>query len=56
MEQYAKIDNRIKVIYKENAGVNSARLEGVKVASGEYIGFVDGDDYVETEMFEILII
>lgn len=52
---YAEKDNRIKVIHKENGGVSSARFEGVKVAIGEYIGFVDGDDMIEPDMYSILI-
>lgn len=48
-------DNRIKVIHKKNEGVSVARLTGMKKASGEYIGFVDGDDIVENDMFEFLM-
>ena len=53
-DRYAKQDNRIRVVHKENGGLVSARKAGVKVAQGKYIGFVDGDDWVEKEMFEIL--
>ena len=53
--QYAAKDTRIKPVYKENGGVTSARLRGVAEASGEWIGFVDGDDYVEPQMFERLL-
>lgn len=48
-------DNRIISINKENEGVTSARLEGVKAATGEFIGFVDGDDEIETDMYELLL-
>ena len=47
-------DNRVKVIHKENGGLSSARNAGLKVATGDYIGFVDSDDYVHPEMFEKL--
>ncbi|MDY5986521.1 MAG: glycosyltransferase [Lachnoclostridium sp.] len=50
----AEKDNRIIPINKENGGVTSARLAGVQKASGEYIGFVDGDDEIEKDMYEIL--
>ena len=55
MDDYASRDNRIKVLHKENGGVTSARLCGVAEASGDWIGFVDGDDYVEPEMFARLL-
>ena len=48
-------DDRIKVFHKENGGVTSARLRGVREAKGEWIGFVDGDDAVEPEMYEHLL-
>lgn len=51
----AEKDLRIKVLHKENGGVTSARLLGVEVATGEWIGFVDGDDYIEPHMYEILL-
>jgi len=43
--EYAKSDNRVIVIHKENGGVSSARNTGIRQASGQYIAFVDGDDY-----------
>ena len=46
---------RIKVIKKENGGVTSARLVGVQQATGEFIGFVDGDDIIESDMYERLL-
>ena len=51
----SKYDKRIKTIRKQNGGVTSARLAGVKEATGEWIGFVDGDDYIEADMYENLI-
>lgn len=55
IDDIAKCDCRVKVIHKENGGVSSARIEGIHKASGAYIGFVDGDDFVEPEMFEHLL-
>ena len=42
-------------MYKDNGGVTAARLEGVRHASGEWIGFVDGDDFIDPEMYERLL-
>ena len=53
--EYAKNDNRIIVIHKKNGGVSSARNEGLKRASGEYIGFVDPDDTIEPQMYEEML-
>ncbi len=55
INEYAKKDARIIPIHKENGGVTSARLVGVEKATGDYIGFVDADDYVEPDMFEFLL-
>lgn len=55
LDKIAKTDSRVMVIHKENGGVTSARLAGIKKASGEWIGFVDGDDYIEQEMFEMMV-
>lgn len=54
-DQYAKKDGRIVVIHKENGGVSSARNEGLDVANGEWIGFVDSDDWIELDMYEYLL-
>lgn len=51
---YRSKDSRIKVIHKENGGLVSARKAGVQIASGSYIGNVDGDDWVEPDFFEVL--
>ena len=53
-DELAKSDNRIKVYHKENGGLSDARNYGVERATGDYIGFVDSDDYIESEMFEKL--
>ena len=55
LDEMAKTDPRIRVIHKENGGVTSARLRGVAEATGEWIGFVDGDDYIEPQMFAHLL-
>lgn len=52
---YAKKDSRIKVIHKKNGGLVSARKAGVIAATGEYIGYVDGDDWVGTGFYESLV-
>ena len=54
-DKFAARDNRIRVIHKENGGVTSARLRGVAEARGEYIGFVDGDDFIEPQMYARLM-
>lgn len=55
LDDYALKDSRIKVIHKENGGVTQARICGVAAATGDYIGFVDGDDYIEPTMFQKLV-
>lgn len=52
---YAKIDNRLKVIHKENGGVSSARNVGLDYARGRYITFVDSDDYINYKMIESMV-
>lgn len=53
-DAYALKDSRIKVIHKTNGGVSDARNIGIKKATGEYIGFVDPDDWVKPEMFQTM--
>lgn len=55
IKAYETRDCRVKLIQKENGGVTSARLAGVRQASGEYIGFIDGDDIIEPNMYERLL-
>lgn len=55
IKSYACKDERIQLIQKANGGATSARLTGVHYAGGKYIGFVDGDDKVEPNMFERLL-
>ncbi|MDP3035370.1 MAG: glycosyltransferase [Methanobacteriaceae archaeon] len=54
LEEFAQKDERIKIIHKENGGIASARNEGLKYVTGEYIGFVDSDDWIEHHMYETL--
>lgn len=54
-ERYAAYDRRIHVIHQKNMGVVAARKAGLKHASGRYIGLVDGDDYLEPEMYKELL-
>ncbi len=51
-EDFAKRDNRITVIHQDNMGRGDARKSAVKIAKGEYIGFVDADDYINIKMYE----
>ncbi len=53
-KELAKINNNIKIISQENKGPIVARIEGYKVATGMYIGFVDNDDFLENNMYEEL--
>ena len=53
-DEYAAKDLRIHVIHQKNAGASSARNCGLQSASGQYIGFVDADDWIETDMYETL--
>lgn len=55
-DKYAEIDSRIKVIHKENGGLSSARNAGLKQSSGKYVGFVDSDDYIDSTMYEKMLI
>lgn len=53
-DEYAEKDSRIKVIHQENQGLSAARNAGLDIAKGDFIGFVDGDDYIEPAMYENL--
>ena len=54
-EKLALEDSRIRVFHKENGGSSAARNFGMKLARGEYFGFVDSDDYIEPGMYELLL-
>ena len=54
-DKFANIDSRIIVIHKKNGGLSDARNNGLKIAKGNYISFIDGDDYIKPFMYEVLI-
>lgn len=54
-EDWRKRDHRIRVVHKKNGGLSDARNAGMKVASGDYIGFVDSDDWIAPKMYEKLL-
>lgn len=54
-DDWVRKDDRIKVIHKENGGQAAARNEGLKMAKGDLIGFVDSDDYIDLQMYESML-
>lgn len=50
-DDFAKRDSRVKVVHKQNGGLMSARQAGLRVSKGDYVGFVDGDDWIEPDMY-----
>lgn len=54
IDEYSLIDNRIKVINKKNGGLSDARNVGIEIAKGDYITFLDSDDWIELNMYEKL--
>lgn len=52
---YANLDSRILILNQPNLGVSSARNSGIMIAKGDYIGFVDSDDYIEEKMYEAML-
>ena len=54
-DDYANKDKRIKVIHKQNGGVSDARNTALDICRGDYIGFIDSDDYIELDMYETLL-
>ena len=55
LEEYAKKDSRIKIVTQENKGAGSARNEGLKLAKGEYLAFLDGDDFYNLDFLEKML-
>lgn len=53
-DKFSKLYEKITVIHKENGGLSSARNAGIDIATGEYIGFVDSDDWIEPDMYDNL--
>lgn len=54
VDRLAKVDNRIVVTHKKNTGVSDTRNKGLEIVHGDYIGFVDGDDEIDIDMYQIL--
>lgn len=54
-DEYARIDNRIVVIHKQNEGLVNARKSGLEKSSGQYISYVDGDDWIEEDFIQNLV-
>lgn len=54
-EEYARIDSRFRVIHRPNGGVSAARNTGLEAATGDWVGWVDPDDWIEEDMFELLV-
>lgn len=54
-DDYAHRESRVRVVHKENGGLSSARNAGIDVARGEYLGFVDSDDWLEPQTYEWLL-
>lgn len=54
-DEYERKDKRVRVFHTENRGLSAARNLGLKEARGEYIGFVDSDDWIELDMYEMLL-
>ena len=54
-DEWALKDSRIKVVHKQNGGLSSARNEGLNIATGNFIAFVDSDDHIEPDMIETLL-
>lgn len=54
-DEYAEKDNRIRVVHKKNGGLSDARNAGIDIATGEYIMFIDSDDFVDIEMMESMM-
>ena len=54
-DEYARKDSRVRVFHTENQGLSAARNLGISEAKGKYIGFVDSDDWIEPDMYEVLL-
>ena len=52
IDEYAHKDNRVIAVHKENGGVSSARNKGIDIATGDYIAFIDSDDWIDSNYLE----
>lgn len=55
VDEFGKRDHRIKIVHKENDGESSARNTGLRMATGQYIAFCDCDDWIDPDMYEVLV-
>ena len=55
LKDYAKKDSRIRIINKENWGISAARNSGINTAMGDFLSFIDSDDWIDLDFFENLI-
>lgn len=55
IERMSKADSRVSLIRQQNSGVSAARNIGISYATGEYLGFVDADDWIEPNMYKQLL-
>ncbi len=54
-DAWKECDSRVKVIHRKNGGLSVARNDGLKLATGDFIGFVDSDDWIDSKMYEVLL-
>lgn len=54
-DKFAGSDSRVTVVHKENGGLSSARNAGIEAATGDYLGFIDSDDFISPDMYELLL-
>ena len=53
-DQYADTDNRINVVHQENKGLSASRNKGIELANGEYLSFIDSDDWVDQRFIDVM--